>query len=61
MRYSANNNEDDLERERKSLYELVAVYGLQHPLVVKQSEILDEIINRYNRMFLSRLKQSGTN
>ncbi|MGC5774385.1 Spo0E family sporulation regulatory protein-aspartic acid phosphatase [Paenibacillus pabuli] len=56
MKHVASERESELEHERASLYELAAIYGLQHPLVIRQSEILDEMINRYNRMFLGRLQ-----
>ncbi|QZN76563.1 aspartyl-phosphate phosphatase Spo0E family protein [Paenibacillus sp. DR312] len=60
MKYVVNNQESDLERERESLHALVAIYGLQHPIVIKQSEILDELINRYNRMFSGISKLTNT-
>lgn len=43
------NVRECLERERNYLYQLVNTYGLLHPVVVKQSQILDEIINIYNK------------
>ncbi|MCZ1267698.1 MULTISPECIES: aspartyl-phosphate phosphatase Spo0E family protein [Paenibacillus] len=43
------NVRECLERERNYLYQLVDTYGLLHPVVVKQSQILDEIINIYNK------------
>lgn len=56
MKHVASEQEIELERERESLYTLTAIYGLQHPIVIKQSEILDELINRYNRMILRHLQ-----
>lgn len=43
-----------LERERENLYSLVALFGLQHPIVIKQSELLDKMINIHNEMQLLR-------
>lgn len=44
---------DNLERERDNLYKLIDIYGLSHPLVIKQSQFLDEIINKYNRQSIA--------
>lgn len=37
-----------LEVERKKLHNLIKHHGLAHPLVIKQSQFLDQIINEYN-------------
>ncbi|OPG89609.1 hypothetical protein B2I21_36150 [Chryseobacterium mucoviscidosis] len=39
-----------IERARNRLYVLTEKYGdFQHPAVIKQSMVLDELINQYNR------------
>ncbi|NQX49767.1 aspartyl-phosphate phosphatase Spo0E family protein [Paenibacillus tritici] len=38
-----------IERARNRLYTLTNQYGnFQHPAVIKQSMVLDELINQYN-------------
>lgn len=40
-----------IEEARKRLHSLELLYGgLQHPKVLEQSIILDELINKYNRI-----------
>lgn len=39
-----------IEGARNRLYDLAGKYGdFQHPAVIKQSMVLDELINQYNR------------
>ncbi|WP_342416567.1 aspartyl-phosphate phosphatase Spo0E family protein [Paenibacillus sp. FSL R10-2782] len=45
-----------LEEDRQKLYDLQAKYGFAHASVLKQSMILDELINQYNRHFYVREK-----
>lgn len=37
-----------LEVERQKLHNLTNRHGLTHPLVIRQSQLLDRIINEYN-------------
>lgn len=46
---SSNSIKEQLEHERSVLYELVSSYGIGHPLVIKQSELLDELINKHSK------------
>ena len=41
--------EQKLERVRKDLNEMAEARGLQDPLVLKQSQFLDELVNRFVR------------
>ncbi|MCW3793758.1 aspartyl-phosphate phosphatase Spo0E family protein [Paenibacillus sp. LS1] len=43
-----SNENKVLETERQKLHNLYEIHGLGHPLVIKQSERLDRIINEYN-------------
>ncbi|MET3211452.1 UNVERIFIED_CONTAM: hypothetical protein ABIC26_004419 [Paenibacillus sp. PvR008] len=45
-----------LEEARQKLYDLQAKYGLDHASVLRQSMILDELINQYNHHFYVREK-----
>ncbi|PYE49284.1 aspartyl-phosphate phosphatase Spo0E family protein [Paenibacillus barcinonensis] len=38
-----------IEQERDVLNKLVSIYGIEHPLVIRQSELLDELINQHNK------------
>lgn len=46
------NMDSCIEQARKQLYELVEVHNneFQHPDVIKQSMLLDELINQYNKV-----------
>ncbi|MGW9529898.1 aspartyl-phosphate phosphatase Spo0E family protein [Paenibacillus terrae] len=46
-----------LENNRQRLYDLQAKYGLDHMYVLRQSMVLDELINQYNRMYYTKLKK----
>jgi hypothetical protein len=46
-----------LEKNRQQLYDLQAKYGLGHMYVLRQSMVLDELINQYNRMYYTKLKK----
>jgi hypothetical protein len=46
-----------LEKARQKLYDLQTKYGLGHARVLKQSMVLDELINQYNRTFYARVKK----
>ncbi|MCC3379610.1 aspartyl-phosphate phosphatase Spo0E family protein [Paenibacillus farraposensis] len=46
-----------LEKNRKRLYDLHAKYGLGHNYVLRQSMVLDELINQYNRIYYAKLKK----
>lgn len=43
-----------LDESRDILYILEQKYGLSHPHVLKQSMLLDELINQYNRVYYVR-------
>ncbi|MDY7991289.1 aspartyl-phosphate phosphatase Spo0E family protein [Paenibacillus polymyxa] len=45
-----------LEKARQKMYALQARYGFNHASVLKQSMILDELINQYNHHFYVREK-----
>ncbi|MCJ8010231.1 aspartyl-phosphate phosphatase Spo0E family protein [Paenibacillus sp. KQZ6P-2] len=48
----SNATECLLEIERQRLYEMADQYGdIWNPNVIKQSMILDEIINNYNKIY----------
>jgi CRISPR/Cas system Type II protein with McrA/HNH and RuvC-like nuclease domain len=40
---------EKIEQERDVLNKLVCIYGIEHPLVIKQSGLLDELINQHNK------------
>lgn len=46
---SSNSIKEQLERERSVLHELVSFYGIDHPLVIQQSQLLDELINKHSK------------
>ncbi|MGG1641233.1 aspartyl-phosphate phosphatase Spo0E family protein [Paenibacillus sp. NRS-1782] len=46
-----------LENNRQRLYDLQAKYGLGHMYVLRQSMVLDELINQYHRMYYTKLKK----
>ncbi|WP_404580983.1 MULTISPECIES: Spo0E family sporulation regulatory protein-aspartic acid phosphatase [unclassified Paenibacillus] len=46
-----------LENNRQRLYDLQAKYGLSHIDVLRQSMVLDELINQYHRMYYAQLKK----
>ncbi|KJD47397.1 aspartyl-phosphate phosphatase Spo0E family protein [Paenibacillus terrae] len=46
-----------LENNRQRLYDLQAKYGLGHMDVLRQSMVLDELINQYHRMYYTKLKK----
>nr|WP_025684650.1 aspartyl-phosphate phosphatase Spo0E family protein [Paenibacillus maysiensis] len=46
-----------LEKNRQWLYDLQAKYGLGHMDVLRQSMVLDELINQYNRVYYAKLKK----
>ncbi|WP_068497877.1 aspartyl-phosphate phosphatase Spo0E family protein [Paenibacillus kribbensis] len=43
-----------LEKNRQRLYDLQAKYGLGHTNVLRQSMVLDELINQYNRIYYAK-------
>ncbi|TKH43864.1 aspartyl-phosphate phosphatase Spo0E family protein [Paenibacillus sp. FSL R10-2782] len=47
-----------LERARQKLYILQAKHGFSHASVLRQSMILDKLINQYNRLFYVRILQN---
>lgn len=53
-----NNSEDPqccIEKERQRLYRMVEQYGaVRNPRVIRQSMVLDELINNYNRSHRTR-------
>ncbi|MBT2289107.1 aspartyl-phosphate phosphatase Spo0E family protein [Paenibacillus albidus] len=44
-----------LEQARQELNELEQRYGLSHPSVLRQSMLLDEYINQYNRKYYMQI------
>ncbi|MGM1019366.1 MAG: Spo0E family sporulation regulatory protein-aspartic acid phosphatase [Bacillota bacterium] len=46
-----------LEKNRQKLYDLQKEYGLDDARVLKQSMLLDELINQYNRTFYTNVKK----
>ncbi|WP_342418038.1 aspartyl-phosphate phosphatase Spo0E family protein [Paenibacillus sp. FSL R10-2782] len=46
-----------LENNRQRLYDLQEKYGLSHIDVLRQSMVLDELINQYNRIYYTKLKK----
>lgn len=50
----------EIEQSRQLLYALEQKYGLTHASVLRQSMILDELINEYNRKFHTRTSHSFT-
>ncbi|MFM9276625.1 aspartyl-phosphate phosphatase Spo0E family protein [Paenibacillus jiagnxiensis] len=46
-----------IEESRQQLYELEQKYGLSHASVLRQSMVLDELINEYNRKFHAQAKR----
>lgn len=47
-----------IDRARKHLHILVEKYGeIQHPAVIKQSMVLDDLINQYNHEIAQERKQ----
>ncbi|CAM3299154.1 Spo0E family sporulation regulatory protein-aspartic acid phosphatase [Paenibacillus taichungensis] len=47
-----------IDRARKHLHLLVEKHGgIQHPAVIKQSMVLDDLINLYNRDIAQEKKQ----
>lgn len=46
-----------LEKNRQRLYDLQAKYGLGHMYVLRQSIVLDELTNQYNRIYYAKLKK----
>lgn len=40
---------EKIEQERDVLNKLVSIHGIEHLLVIKQSELLDELINQHNK------------
>jgi hypothetical protein len=46
-----------IEESRQQLYELEQKYGLAHASVLRQSMVLDELINEYNRKFHVRTEK----
>ncbi|WP_431090010.1 Spo0E family sporulation regulatory protein-aspartic acid phosphatase [Paenibacillus sp. 8b26] len=46
-----------LEKNRQKLYDLQKKYGFDDARVLKQSMILDELINQYNRTFYADIKK----
>lgn len=47
-----------LEKNRQKLYNLQEKYGFDNTRVLKQSMILDGLINQYNRCFYANIKKS---
>ncbi|MGM1022325.1 MAG: aspartyl-phosphate phosphatase Spo0E family protein [Bacillota bacterium] len=45
------------QKNRQWLYDLQAKYGLGHMDVLRQSMVLDELINQYNRVYYAKLKK----
>ncbi|MGW8957590.1 aspartyl-phosphate phosphatase Spo0E family protein [Paenibacillus sp. NPDC055715] len=49
-----------LEKNRQKLYDLQKKYGFDDACVLRQSMLLDELINQYNRTFyVHAKKQTG--
>lgn len=46
-----------IESARQKLYDLALQYGFGHKRVLKQSMVLDELINQYNRNFYAHIKK----
>ncbi|MBE0334920.1 aspartyl-phosphate phosphatase Spo0E family protein [Paenibacillus sp. 28ISP30-2] len=46
-----------LEKARQKLYVLQAKHGFSHSSVLRQSMILDKLINQYNRHFYVKEKK----
>ncbi|MGP3788175.1 aspartyl-phosphate phosphatase Spo0E family protein [Paenibacillus sp. 1A_MP2] len=45
--FEKNSQYTLLEKERDRLYELADMFGMNHPKVLKQSQILDIYVNDY--------------
>ncbi|SEU27346.1 aspartyl-phosphate phosphatase Spo0E family protein [Paenibacillus sp. NFR01] len=46
-----------MEEVRRELNNLQYQYGLGHPCFIRQSMVLDELINQYNRMFYGQTRE----
>lgn len=46
--------QQSIDVARQQLYNLAKHYDLSHPIVLKQSMVLDELINKYNRLTYKR-------
>ncbi|MGG1616432.1 aspartyl-phosphate phosphatase Spo0E family protein [Paenibacillus sp. NRS-1782] len=46
-----------LEKNRQKLYDLQKEHGLDDARVLKQSMLLDELINQYNRTFYTHINK----
>lgn len=46
-----------IDRDRQTLYDLAKLYGFNHDRVLKQSRMLDELINQYNRTVYKHTKK----
>ncbi|AOK91561.1 MULTISPECIES: aspartyl-phosphate phosphatase Spo0E family protein [Paenibacillus] len=46
-----------LEKARQKLYILQAKYGFNHASVLRQSVIMDNLINQYNHLFYIKEKK----
>ncbi|MFK4302027.1 hypothetical protein ABH892_002131 [Paenibacillus sp. RC254] len=57
MMESEETLQQRLENNRQRLYDLQAKYGLSHIDVLRQSMVLDELINQYNRIYYAQLKK----
>ncbi|MDR6778525.1 hypothetical protein J2W98_002802 [Paenibacillus peoriae] len=57
MMGSGETLQQRLEKNRQRLYDLQAKYGLEHIYVLRQSMVLDELINQYNRIYYAKLKK----
>lgn len=42
--------QEKIEQTRLQLHDLVASKGLQHPEVIRKSQLLDRLINQYYKM-----------
>ncbi|WP_036650363.1 aspartyl-phosphate phosphatase Spo0E family protein [Paenibacillus wynnii] len=51
----------EMETARQRLNHLEKRYGLRHSRVLKQSMVLDELINEYNQTYYSKRRESITN
>ncbi len=48
-----------IERERSKLYRMQIQYDdFSHPKVIRQSVLLDELINKYNQAFLKERRSN---
>jgi hypothetical protein len=56
----ATSLKQKIEISRQKLYELEQQHGLGHFSILKQSMVLDELINQYNHIYYVRTKERSS-